>query len=208
MSEKLAFQQGLRDGTAILDNKGAIPATALLMDPVGHQFLSGTALSGDQNRIIGAGVIADQPENLEKGRALPQNHPLPPDLVQGLAKAPGFSDLVAVENCVAQGNGTDIDQVLDLIEPVGIEIEPVFLRTGIDDLNSTVNSLVPQEHGKAEDLPALDGQIFLQLFVMAAILSRVGNGHLAIFDDPPHDAGAIRIDLHPHDPFALHPHGV
>ena len=56
MTEKLAFQEMFGDGRAAYRHQGLVLPFAQGVDGPGHQFLTGTALSPDDHRIIGGAM--------------------------------------------------------------------------------------------------------------------------------------------------------
>jgi len=74
MTEKFTLQQILGQGRTVDRNKGLVLAGAVHMDSLGHQFLAGSTLAGNQDRGGGGGHLFDQLIDLNHARIL-ANHP-------------------------------------------------------------------------------------------------------------------------------------
>ena len=73
------------------------------MYPVGDEFLSGPACTGNQHRIIGGGITSDKLKHFQERRALPQDNPLTPYYIQRLLQGLGFFYAVVVKDGICQG---------------------------------------------------------------------------------------------------------
>ena len=69
MTEKLAFDQLFRQGSAVHRHQRFVGALAETMQRGRHQFLADTAFAGDQHRQIQPGRLGHQPHHRVPGRA-------------------------------------------------------------------------------------------------------------------------------------------
>ena len=74
VAEELALQQAFGDGGAVQGDELPFRAVAALVNRPGHEFLSGTRLTGDQNGHAGSREATDGPENLLHARRLADEH--------------------------------------------------------------------------------------------------------------------------------------
>ena len=65
--EELAFQEVLRDGTAVDGHEGLAGPGPLIVDVAGHQLLAGTGLAGDVDRRLAAGELRDSRTDHPRG---------------------------------------------------------------------------------------------------------------------------------------------
>jgi hypothetical protein len=59
VTEKLAFDEGFRNGAAIDGGERLVPAQTLMVNGARHQFFAGAAFTGDENGGVGARHLFD-----------------------------------------------------------------------------------------------------------------------------------------------------
>jgi hypothetical protein len=68
VAEQLAFDHGRRDRSAVHGDERLLAAAAQGVDRLGHDFLAGARLPGEEDAGLGAGHAADQVVHLLHGR--------------------------------------------------------------------------------------------------------------------------------------------
>jgi len=73
---------------------------------------------------------------------------LRPVLIEGMPQPLVFLQLVRIDQGIAQGDGTNIDDILQKIEIFLLEVETLSPGAGIDDFNGAVDLAAFEQQGK------------------------------------------------------------